>query len=59
LLTHYPEKRQLLGISIGKGTPKQATVLKKLAPVIDQKATREVKMWGPFTLKASNVLLAT
>jgi hypothetical protein len=53
------EKRQLLGITFSKNVaPKQATLLKKLVPVIDEKATREMKMWGPFKLTASNVRLA-
>jgi hypothetical protein len=53
------EKRQLFGIVPSKSaTPKQAIQLKKLVPAIDEKATREMKMWGPFKLTASNVLFA-
>jgi hypothetical protein len=38
--------------------PKQdGVVIKKLRPEIDSTATREMKMWGPLKLRASNVCL--
>lgn len=50
------EKRQLFGIGSSRnGAPKQAIMLNRLVPAIDEKATREMKMWGPFKLTASNV----
>jgi hypothetical protein len=59
LVDTHLEKRQLFGIVPSKtATPKQAIQLKKLVPAIDEKATRELKMWGPFKLTASNVLFA-
>ncbi|KAF2400927.1 hypothetical protein EJ06DRAFT_521587 [Trichodelitschia bisporula] len=36
------------------GPAKAGVTLKKLAPELDPKATREFKMWGPYKLPASN-----
>jgi hypothetical protein len=51
-------KRQInpsLFTSAATGPAKDILRLKKLTPEIDSKATRELIMWGPFKLAASNV----